>query len=209
MNCPACSANVLDSQKYCQICGTVVRAHQDGGQEQPGEKFYGQSGFTAGNVSTAWPGVSPGGSEDRPRYDSGSGTIMVTPLMVEHLRATRPWVKFLAILAFISVGLMFLVGLIAMAALSTVRGVGPNAAIGILYWLMALLYIAPAIFLNRYATAIRELLHGGGAPTMEKALESQKSFWRYVGILTLVLLCIYALILLIAVVIGISAGLAR
>jgi hypothetical protein len=201
MNCPACGAYVPDTQENCDKCGAVVRAHQAGGYEQPGDRPYGQPGFN--------PGISYAASEYAPRYGSDSGDIKVTPLMVEHLRATRPWVKFLAILGFISVGLMFLGGLIMMAALSSVRGVGATPAIGLLYWLFALLYIAPAIFLNRYATAIRELLQGGGAPPMEKALESQKSFWRYVGILTVVLLCIYALIFVIAILVGISGALPR
>jgi len=201
MNCPACGAYVLDTQGNCDKCGAAIGARQAGGYGQPDDRSYGPPGFN--------PGISYAASEYSPRYDSGSGDIKVTPLMVEHLRATRPWVKFLAILGFISVGLMFLGGLIMMTALSGVRGAGGAPAIGLLYWLFALLYIAPAIFLNRYATAIRELLQGGGATPMEKALESQKSFWRYVGILTTVLLCIYALIFVIAILVGISGALSR
>jgi hypothetical protein len=33
---------------------------------------------------------------------------------------------------------------------------------------------------------------------MESALGSQKSFWRFVGILTLVVICLYALIFIFA-----------
>jgi len=197
MNCPACGADVLYTQKNCDQCGLALEASQSGGEEQPVADSSGQSGFN--------PGVSFTDSEYAPRYGGGSGDIAVTPVMLEHLQATRPWVRFMSVMLFISVGLMFLGGLLLMATLASAGRGGPPAAIGLLYWLLGLVYIAPAIFLNRYATSIRELLQGGGASPMEKALESQKSFWRYVGILTVVILCIYALILLIAILAGISS----
>ncbi|HLG13454.1 MAG TPA: DUF5362 family protein [Blastocatellia bacterium] len=167
-----------------------MRGPEAGSEEQPGGGFQSQPGFTP-EISSALYGNAP-------RYDSGFGDIMVTPVMVEHLRATRPWVKFLGILHFVLVGLMALAGLIAIVVLSSTRGAGASPALGFLYWLIGLFYIAPAVYLNRYAGAIRELLQGGGAPSMERALESQKSFWRYAGILTLVAICIYALVLLVA-----------
>ncbi len=194
MNCPVCGINVLDVQSNCHGCGAALGPRQTGGQEQPGG-FYGQPSFAS----------APAFGETS-RYGGSSEAVQVTPLMVEHLQATRPWVKFMGVMLFISVGLLFLGGLLMMVALSSVRGVGASPAIGLLYWLFGLLYIAPAIFLNRYAGAIRELLQGGGATSMEKALESQKSFWRYVGILTLVILCIYALFLVIAILIGIGGA---
>ena len=124
--------------------------------------------------------------------------IPVTPLMIEHLRATRPWVKFLSIMMFISVGLCFLGGLLMMIASSSpvMRGAGLGPLIGLVYWVMGGLYLAPAVFLYRYASSIQDLLQGGGDIAMESALESQKSFWRFMGIMTLVVLCIYGLIIL-------------
>ncbi len=122
--------------------------------------------------------------------------IPVTPLMIAHLQATKPWVRFISIIMFISVGFMFLAGLIMMFIPSPMGGqgfqIGP--VMGILYFLLGGLYLAPAFFLHQYASSIQDLLRGGGDVAMEAALGSQKSFWRFVGILTLVIICIYALI---------------
>jgi hypothetical protein len=59
-------------------------------------------------------------------------------------------------------------------------------------FVLLLLYIPPAVFLWQYAGRIRRLQDGGGLPALEEALTSQKSFWKYVGILAAVVLCLYA-----------------
>jgi len=126
-------------------------------------------------------------------------TITVTPVMIEHLRSTRPWVLFLSILMFISVGFMFLAGfmmLIASSAPVGMRGAAAGPIIAIIYWLIGGLYLVPAIYLFKYASSIKDLIRGGGDSAMETALESQKSFWRFTGIVTLVVVCLYVLVFL-------------
>jgi hypothetical protein len=61
------------------------------------------------------------------------------------------------------------------------------------------LYLAPAFFLHQYASSINDFLQGGGDSAMETALGSQKSFWRFVGILTLVFICLYVLVFVFAI----------
>jgi hypothetical protein len=39
----------------------------------------------------------------------------------------------------------------------------------------------------------------GIAADLERALDYQKSFWRFVGIMTIVVLCVYLVILLVAI----------
>ena len=129
--------------------------------------------------------------------------VPVTPLMVDHLRATKPWVRFISIIMFISVGFMLLAGLALMLMGSVAgRGMGSPAfgpLIGIIYFIMGGLYLVPAYFLHKYASSIGDFLQGGGDTAMETALGSQKSFWRFVGILTLVIIVIYALVFLVAI----------
>jgi|SRR5215213_964317 len=127
--------------------------------------------------------------------------VPVTPLMVEHLRATKPWVRLISVIMFISVGLMFLGGLAMMFIPTPVgmRGVGIGPIIGIFYFIFGGLYLFPAYFLHQYASSIQDFLQGGGDSAMENALGSQKSFWRFVGILTLVIICIYALFFFFAI----------
>ena len=64
----------------------------------------------------------------------------------------------------------------------------PTALIGLIYVVLGALYIIPVVFLFRYATGIQKALTMDLISGMEDALRSQKSFWRFVGILMLILL---------------------
>jgi Family of unknown function (DUF5362) len=127
--------------------------------------------------------------------------VPVTPLMVEHLRATKPWVRLISVIMFIFVGLSFLFGLLMLLIPTPpgMRGFGFGPLIGIIYFIFGGLYLVPAYFLHQYASSIQDFLQGGGDSAMENALGSQKSFWRFVGILTLVIICIYALVFFFAI----------
>lgn len=126
--------------------------------------------------------------------------VPVTPLMIEHLRGTKPWVRFISIVLFISSALIFLGGfaMIFLGSSSRIYG-GFGAIIGVVYILFGILYLAPAYFLHQYASSINDFLQGGGDSAMENALGNQKSFWRFSGILTLVIICLYALFFLFAI----------
>lgn len=127
--------------------------------------------------------------------------VPVTPLMVEHLRATKPWVRFMSVIMFISVGLMFLLGaaMMLMPSPAGMRSVGFGPIVGIIYFIIGAFYLVPGYFLHQYASSIQDFLNGGGDSAMENALGSQKSFWRFVGILTLVVICLYALVFFFAI----------
>jgi hypothetical protein len=127
--------------------------------------------------------------------------VPVTPLMVEHLRATKPWVRLISVVMFIFAGLMFLGGLaiflIPSSGLQSAGLFGP--LVGIFYLIFGGLYVIPAYFLHQYASSIQDFLLNGSDSAMESALGSQKSFWRFTGILTLIIICVYALVFFFAI----------
>ncbi len=113
------------------------------------------------------------------------------------LRQTKPWVRFMSVIMFIGSGFMVLGGGFMMMAAGVAGAPGvPGAIIGLIYIAMAILYIIPAVFLWRYADRIASFLVRRTPDSLGYALEAQKSFWKFVGILTLIVLCIYALIAL-------------
>lgn len=150
------------------------------------------------------PGVSP------------QAPIMpvLTKQAQEYLNQTRPWVRFLSIMVFLGAALMALGGL-GLAAAMMVGGLGASGArtpfgavagggvLGFFYLMMACLYVAPAVFMSRYAGAIKQLKETCSADALEEALKHQKSFWRFMGILTVIGLVIFVLFLGIAVVAGV------
>ena len=119
-----------------------------------------------------------------------SSETKVTPGMINALRSTKPWTMLLAVLGFIAIGFMVLAGL-GMALFSSIipgfRGHG--AMIGLMYIVMSVLYFFPALFLVKYSTAVERFLRTGMAVDMEAALAYQKSFWKFVGILSLIGIC--------------------
>jgi len=129
--------------------------------------------------------------------------------VVETLRQTKPWARLLAVLGFIGIGLMVLASVAMLAFESSMRiGLPRGFGVGmmVLYLFMAGIQLPAVLFLNRYASRIGDLLGSHAPSDLREALVAQKSFWRYIGILTLVVMCIYVLIIAFAVV---GAGLMR
>jgi hypothetical protein len=142
------------------------------------------------------PYKPPAASLDGPRATDPSSTIPASVL--EILARTRPWTKFMSIMMFILTGLMVLGGLAVLAMpieRKQVAAIVPAA-------ILLLLYLPPALFLWRYSAQVQELQRGGGIAALEEALTAQKSFWKYVGILMIVVLSIYAVIIAGAAVFG-------
>jgi GYF domain 2/Family of unknown function (DUF5362) len=139
---------------------------------------------------------------------AGNYSAQVSGPTLLALRETRPWVLFLAILGIILTGLMLLGGigmLVAMAFASRSVGSPPAlasgmmAGMGVMYLLIAFLYSYPIIKLFKYAGAIGRLNRSGAVRDLEDALQQQKSFWKFIGIMTAILIVIYLLVIVLAV----------
>lgn len=159
------------------------------------------------------PGSSGYGS---PQNAAASGTI--TPLMVEHLRGARPWIRLLSILCFIGAGfmvlaavMMFLGGLLGLAA-SARRGTGAEALVGplggLIYFFMAGFYAIPGVLMHRFANAIDSFVTMPSSSSLEDALDKNRGYWKFCGIMALVLIGFSVLIFFGAIVLGVAAGLA-
>lgn len=132
----------------------------------------------------------------------------VSEATVEVLRQTKPWVMFLSIMSFIGSAFMLLGGVVVMAAgaFAPSGGAVPTAALGAVYIPMAFLYIYPALKLWGFSSAIGRLLASRSQMDLEAALGQQKSFWKFAGILTIVMIALYGLFFIGMIVIGISAA---
>ena len=116
-----------------------------------------------------------------------------TESMLLSLRQTKPWARLMSILGFISIGFMAIAGIINMVAFPQ-EGGGETIFLGtfsaIMNVLVGLLYFFPSLYLFTFSSSIGRLLDGGGVKEMEATLVNQKSFWKFIGILTLVMICI-------------------
>jgi hypothetical protein len=127
----------------------------------------------------------PAGSPNQPN------SFSITESMLLSLRQTKPWVRLLSVLGFISIGLMVISGSISLIAFFKHAPDNTSALPIVLLGsvcniVLGLLYFFPSLFLFKFASSIGRLLNGGGSDEMEETLSNQKSFWKFVGILTVI-----------------------
>lgn len=123
--------------------------------------------------------------------------------VIELLRKTKPWVRFLSVLGFIGLVLMLLGALGALVMAAAAGSFSGPQVIPVVAVLVAGAFQFPALlFLSRYASRIKNLLASGHPQDLEDALSAQKSFWKYLGILTIVMIFLYIIGIIAAVVLG-------
>jgi magnesium-transporting ATPase (P-type) len=113
---------------------------------------------------------------------------VVTEYMLQKMRETGPWTRLISVMGFIGMGFMVLMGLMVMLGSSFIpqgEGAPPIALMGIFYILLSLVYLFPLLYLFRYSSAVKRLRENS-QQAMEDALSYQKSFWKFVGILTII-----------------------
>jgi hypothetical protein len=142
-------------------------------------------------------------SSSQPSYFSAQAEPGVTPKIVEMLARTQPWVRFLSVLGFIGFALMMLVAVGAFM-LAVSRNNSGGILLAIIYAVFGIVYLLPSVFLSRYASDIARLRTSLRVQDLEDALQAQKSFWKFAGIATLVMIVLY--FLLIAVIVSSGAS---
>ena len=136
-----------------------------------------------------------------------------------HLAEAAKWAKFLAIVGFVVCGLIVIVGIFAGSFLSMMSGVysdeyrgssaltrGMGAFLAVLYIGMAILFFFPYLFLFRFANHMKSALNTNDQQTLNSSFQNLKIMFRYVGILTIVLLSFYALAILMVIVTAASGN---
>jgi hypothetical protein len=102
------------------------------------------------------------------------------------LARTAPWAHLLAIIGFVSVGLMILVG-VGAGAVGLATGRAETAALMVIYPLSALVYFFPSLYMLQYAKRSRRFAQGDQSlAELEAALDAQRRFFKFAAIATVV-----------------------
>jgi hypothetical protein len=116
-----------------------------------------------------------------------AGDAGISPLAVQHLVRTQPWVRLVSIVGLIGTCIVLL-GLVFFPVALGIAGVGRGETgfLLILVLIIGFLYLFPLIKLSKYAAAIRRMQQSRSSTDLEDALNQQRSFWKFVGVLTLI-----------------------
>jgi len=112
-------------------------------------------------------------------------------LVVEHLRCTRPWVKFCSLAGYITSGFILLIAAITIRKMLGHFPLPTIILLGAFYIVLAVLFVIPSLRLSRYERSITHLVVSQRIEDLEQALAHQRVFWKQMGIMILILMIIY------------------
>lgn len=141
--------------------------------------------------------------------------LQLTNESKDFLKEAGKWANFLGIVGFVGLAFMVLVSIFMMSVGSTfgsaMGGNNPFSSfggtfVGIIYLLMVILYFFPILYLYRFGSRVKKAFANNDLAMLTSSFENLKSHYKFVGILTIVMLSIYALFLIIAIAGGIAAA---
>ena len=143
-------------------------------------------------------------------------SLTIDPVTKAHLSETARWARFLAIvgmvfMAFAAVGVLFLsytMGNIGNNLDSEIgggaypSGMFPAFGIGmaIFYILLLLVWFFPILYLLRFANRMKAALNGNDQQALNISFQNLKSCFRFVGIITIIILAFYAIAIIFGVI---------
>jgi len=123
-----------------------------------------------------------------------------------YLQTGAKWAKFLAIVGFVGCVIMVLVGLFAGSLFSSLSSTMPSYSSGItqsmgafmsvFYVAFALLYFFPSLYLYQFAKFTQKAIMFSNSHDITSALGKLKSFFKFIGILIIVIISLYMLIII-------------
>lgn len=129
---------------------------------------------------------------------------------LNNLNETSKWTNFLAIMGFIFIGLMIVLGFFIGSIFSEMGENQPNmpfsgTVLGFIYLMMGLIYFFPVLYLYKFSTFTKKALMHQNTNDLNEAFKNLKSHYRFMGIITIVILSVYFFAFIIGIFIG-TAG---
>lgn len=139
----------------------------------------------------------------------------------EEIRGTARWARIIAIIGFVMLGIMLLFGVFFstfMARVMSMSAAMTGAAVPVdfsmlgmfytvLFIVIVLIYFFPVLFLYRYATRTLKALRGPfDAAAFSAGLGAHRSFYGYIGVLTIISLVLNGIGLIFLLIAGLAMG---
>jgi hypothetical protein len=124
--------------------------------------------------------------------------LTITSTAKGFLKETAKWCKFLSVLGFVGLGLLFLSSFF----ISSVYSNMPQAAavpfnlgivMTVVYILIIAIYIFPLYYLYQFSLKLKKALLSKDEKILADAFEMLKSHYKFIGVFTIIMLSIYLL----------------
>jgi hypothetical protein len=131
---------------------------------------------------------------------------------LNYLNESARWARFLSIMGFIFCGLMLITGIFfgsvlsgMMSAMNNETAMMGGGFLSFIYIFCALIIFFPSLYLFNFSTKMRRAFRNNDQQVLNDSLKNLKSFFKFYGIFTIIILSFYALVI-IAAVIGAMIG---
>ncbi len=130
---------------------------------------------------------------------------------VNYLNQTRKWTMFLSVLGFVGIGFLILAGFIMMFMGTAMSQQIPSSVpfnfgyLGVIYLVLGAVYFIPIYYLFTFSNKMRNALYANDMDILTSAFKYLRNYYRFIGVVTIVLISLYILIM-IAAVIGVGAA---
>jgi ABC-type multidrug transport system fused ATPase/permease subunit len=141
--------------------------------------------------------------------NTASTNLELNDASKDYILEIAKWSRLLSIVGFVGLGIMALS--MIMMAFSTMVAAAFTQSMGyqmgivpviILYSSMIILYFFPIYYLFKSSQKLKAGISNSNSEEITEGFENLKSHYRFIGIITLIILSIYALIFLSAILIG-------
>ncbi|MDD3479741.1 MAG: DUF5362 family protein [Paludibacteraceae bacterium] len=133
-------------------------------------------------------------------------TLVITEAGKKDLLTTAKWSKFYAVLSFIGVVFCVLMGALMLVSGYFMGNLQPElsaamlAPLGLVYIVLGGILVMPALYLLQFAKKSEQAIADTNTEMMEQALNRMKSYWKFMGIFTIVMLAVSLLMVPVAVI---------
>jgi|SRR5690242_3645953 len=140
--------------------------------------------------------------------------LQVDSSNIPYLAEAAKWAKFLSIIGFIFCALIIVIALLMGTALSAVfsqletqssmAGLGAigGTVLMIYYIVIAIVYFFPCLFLFNFASKMQTAIRNNDQVYLNTSFRNIKSFFKFWGIVTIIVLCIFVIAIIFAGFIG-------
>lgn len=152
--------------------------------------------------------------EEKSHFDSFE--LQFTNEAKDFLATAGKWATFLSIVGFIVLGLMLLFAFAMFAMGSALSGMGAGAGpmagmmsgavLGSIYLVIVVLCFFPTLYLFKFGSKAKQAVSSNSSVELTECIGNLKSYFKFMGIFTIITIVFYIIMFVVMMVIGIGAA---